>query len=245
MSQVAMEASDTKEAGGAVKDGQPQESFYAMASLWVFHIDWPLRRFCLKLSVPKADYEAAIKSRTRTSQEEDEGAPAVDFNIGPKKKETDLYTAFDNCILVMICFSSVILPLENPVADPTSDLVLFAKLANLVLTGFFLAELLIKIVARGLLYNQLRSPANQRLGVTEGEEWEITPYLKEGWNQIDALVVAISLVDAGYALSGAKSQFAALKALRALRALRPLRVIRRFDQLRVVVNALLATIAAV
>jgi hypothetical protein len=45
-------------------------------------------------------------------------------------------------------------------------------------------------------------------------------------------------------MTGRGSQFAALKALRALRALRPLRVIKRFENLRLIVNALFATFGA-
>jgi hypothetical protein len=97
------------------------------------------------------------------------------------------------------------LPLENPVSDPNSQIVRFAKCANVVFTGFFLAELLIKTIARGVLYNELRSRANPKKGLTEGEEWEIIPYLRDGWNKIDALVVTISLIDLYYQLSGTKS----------------------------------------
>lgn len=97
------------------------------------------------------------------------------------------------------------LPLENPVADPKSDLVRFAKCANLVFTGFFLTELVIKMVARGVIYNELRSPANEKLRKLEGEEWEIIPYLREGWNQIDCLVVVISIIDMSYQITGTKS----------------------------------------
>lgn len=73
---------------------------------------------------------------------------------------------------------------------------------------------------------------------------EIKPYFDSGWNRVDAFVVSISAIDLVMMMSGQGSQFAALKALRALRALRPLRVIKRFENLRIIVNALFATFGA-
>jgi len=141
-----------------------------MSSFWLFHFDSIFRQFCLKLSVPKCDYDAAIKSRISSCGEAEEEAQD-EYNIGPKKIKTDIYTTFDNCILLMICVSSIMLPLENPISDPNSQVVRFAKCANVVFTGFFLAELLIKTIARGVLYNELRSRASARKGLAEGEEW--------------------------------------------------------------------------
>ena len=69
------------------------------------------------------------------------------------------------------------------------------------------------------------------------------PYILNGWNILDFLVVVTSLADfmfsgqAGEVLSG-------IKALRALRALRPLRVISRNQGLKLVVNALFSSIPA-
>lgn len=68
--------------------------------------------------------------------------------------------------------------------------------------------------------------------------------MADPWNQVDAFVVTISTIDLVLILVGGGSQFAALKALRALRALRPLRVIKRFENLRLVVNALFSTFGA-
>lgn len=71
------------------------------------------------------------------------------------------------------------------------------------------------------------------------------PYIESGWNKIDCFVVIISCIDMAMYLLNIKSKFAFLKALRALRALRPLRVIRRYENLRIVVNALFSVFGAI
>ena len=95
-------------------------------------------------------------------------------------------------------------------------------------TFLFAIEASIKILAKGLLFN--------RMGPIE-------PYLINPWNMLDAFVVMASLVDFGFSVSGFDmAQLSALKALRAFRALRPLRMIARNEGMRLVVNALLASL---
>ena len=100
---------------------------------------------------------------------------------------------------------------------------------NIFFTICFLIELSIKVIALGLIKNNLGS---------------IKPYLSSGWNRVDAFVVFISTLDLILMFVGSGSGFAALKALRALRALRPLRVIKRFKNLSVIVDALFSTFSA-
>jgi len=133
-------------------------------------------------------------------------------------------------VLVAILVSSMMLPLENPVSDPNSRAVRYAKQANIAFSFFFLFELTVKSIGLGFFYSSIEI---------------IEPYMASGWNRIDAFVVFISVIQLVYILSGTQSQYAWLKAMRALRALRPLRVIRRSETLRVVVNALLSTVSAV
>jgi hypothetical protein len=121
------------------------------------------------------------------------------------------------------------LPLDNPLNDPNSPQTKLIAYINIVFTLCFITEASIKIIAKGLLYNNLG---------------EVKPYLDSGWNRVDAFVVSISALDLIMMMSGRDSQFAALKALRALRALRPLRVIKRFENLKLIVNALFATFGA-
>ena len=70
-------------------------------------------------------------------------------------------------------------------------------------------------------------------------------YMRQGWNILDFIVVAASVVDFVFSISGTKgggNTLKSLKALRALRALRPLRMISRNEGLKLVVNALLTSI---
>jgi hypothetical protein len=125
--------------------------------------------------------------------------------------------------------SSAMLPMDNPLNDPNSHYSVMIARINVVFTLCFICEASIKIIAKGLIYNNLG---------------EIKPYLDSGWNRVDAFVVTISTVDLILMISGNGSKLAALKALRALRALRPLRVIKRFENLRIIVNALFATFSS-
>ena len=89
-------------------------------------------------------------------------------------------------------------------------------------------EAIIKILAKGLLFNRMEP---------------IEPYLVNPWNMLDAFVVMASLMDFIFLASGFDmAQLSALKALRAFRALRPLRMISRNEGMRLVVNALLASL---
>ena len=125
--------------------------------------------------------------------------------------------------------SSAMLPMDNPLNDPNSHYSLTITKINVVFTLCFICEASIKIIAKGLISNNLG---------------EIKPYLDSGWNRVDAFVVSVSTVDLILMLTGSGSKLAALKALRALRALRPLRVIKRFENLRIIVNALFATFSS-
>ena len=137
--------------------------------------------------------------------------------------------AFDRVILFLILLSSAILPLDSPLNDPNTLQGTVIMNLNIVFTICFMIELSIKVIALGLLRNNLG---------------DIKPYLSSGWNRVDAFVVFISALDLVLMLIGTGSGFAALKALRALRALRPLRVIKRFENLNIIVNALFSTFEA-
>ena len=125
--------------------------------------------------------------------------------------------------------SSAMLPLDNPLNDPEARETIWIQNINIFFTLCFLTEASIKIIAKGLIYNNLGN---------------IKPYLDSGWNRVDAFVVFISCLDLLFMIMNVGSNLAALKALRALRALRPLRVIKRFENLKLIINALFATLSA-
>ena len=79
-------------------------------------------------------------------------------------------------ILFLIAIQSVLLALDNPLNDPNSFMVQFFMYLDIVMTCFFFAEALMKIVSFGLLLNGPNS------------------YLKNGWNIIDISVVLVSFL---------------------------------------------------
>lgn len=135
---------------------------------------------------------------------------------------------FENIILVLILLSSILLTIDNPTEDPNGLLMKMVGYIDIGFTCLFTIEASIKIIAKGMLFN--------RLG-------PIKPYLRDVWNILDAVVVAASLSDLIFLfLEIDISQLSALKALRAFRGLRPLRVISKNPGMKLVVNALLASI---
>lgn len=221
------------------------DDYLTNSSLYIFHIDMKIRRFCLFLAEPRDLVEEIYRKRDMLpdnqvtkklliQDDEDSDDPEVqakreilrqamqkNFNIANK--------IFDQVILILILISSAMLPLDNPLNDPNSNETKLIMYINIVFTLCFISEASIKIIAKGLISNNLG---------------EIKPYLDSGWNRVDAFVVSISALDLILMMAGRGSQFAALKALRALRALRPLRVIKRFENLKLIVNALFATFGA-
>ena len=119
--------------------------------------------------------------------------------------------------------------MDNPLNDPNSALAINLVRINTVMTVFFVIEASFKIIAKGLMFNNM---------VT------IEPYLSSGWNIVDMFVVCVSVFDIVSMWMGIDGNLGALKALRALRALRPLRVINRFENLKIVVNCLFSTFSA-
>lgn len=156
-----------------------------------------------------------------------------EFN-GMEQKELNSFNLrnkfFDGVVLVLIIISSAMLPLDNPLNDPSAHSTKLIAKINIFFTLCFLSEASIKIIAKGFLFNNM------------GEQ--VKPYMDSGWNRVDAFVVFISTLDLIMTLMNVGSNLAALKALRALRALRPLRVVKRFDNLKLIINALFKTLGA-
>ena len=120
--------------------------------------------------------------------------------------------AFDNFVMFLIITSSVMLAIDTPLLDPDSRYAKNIRIIDMILTILFTAEAIIKIIARGFLYNNL-------------DNVNLKAYLNDPWNILDFFVVCASLLDM---LSPSNSEsLKSLKALRALRALRPLRMISR------------------
>lgn len=120
------------------------------------------------------------------------------------------------------------LAVDNPLKDPKSDMMIIVSRIDFAFTCMFTIEAAIKIIAKGFNFNNMGP---------------IEPYIKSYWNMIDFFVVCAALLDIVFLLAQVDfEQLKALKALRALRALRPLRMISRNEGMRLVVNALLASL---
>eukprot|EP00004_Rigifila_ramosa_P019174 TRINITY_DN4846_c0_g1_i3.p1 TRINITY_DN4846_c0_g1~~TRINITY_DN4846_c0_g1_i3.p1 ORF type:complete len:1566 (-),score=403.70 TRINITY_DN4846_c0_g1_i3:850-5007(-) len=131
------------------------------------------------------------------------------------------HSYFENLILCFIFFSSVTLAIDSPEIDPNSKLALSLKILDIVFIGVFAVEMILKMIANGLLLGK-------------------GAYFRSGWNAFDCFVVAISFVSIF-----ADGQFSVFRAFRALRALRPLRVIKRAPALQLVTRALFKSIPSV
>ena len=127
--------------------------------------------------------------------------------------------SFEGAIVMWIVISCVAMTFESCTLDPSSELAINLEKINLLATAVFTVELVLKVLAFGLLFTP-------------------NAYLKSGWHQLDATIVAASL------LSLLAEDDGNLSTLRLLRVLRPLRLIAKFGNLRVVVDLLIKTIPA-
>jgi hypothetical protein len=139
-------------------------------------------------------------------------------------------TWWERLVLAVILTSSVNLALDSPVlqgcvpdlAEPCYRLVLYLHWSDYVIAAFFAAEMLVQMVARGLVRGR-------------------HAYLRDGWRWLDLLIVVVSVVSVVEQSGNLK----ALRAVRALRALRPLRAVTSFPRLKLVINAMFAALPRV
>ena len=135
--------------------------------------------------------------------------------------------AFDKFILLIIILSTLRLILDTFISGYLPTIIF--DIADLVFTLIFLLEAIIKIIALGL-------------ALDEGS------YLRDNWNQLDAIIVLCSFVEFQnmsqkylYAAKNTAS-FEFLKFLRLLRTLRPLRLISHNDHLKLIISSLFDSI---
>jgi hypothetical protein len=128
---------------------------------------------------------------------------------------------FDNVLLLCIMFSSTTLAFDEPGKSELVGDILYYM--DLVFTGIFVTELVLKVVTLNLLIGSKFS------------------YLRNPWNCLDITVVAASVVS----LLLKDSDIGWVKSFRVLRALRPLRVVKRVPELKQVVNSLFLAIPTI
>ena len=128
---------------------------------------------------------------------------------------------FDWCILMLIIASSLIMCWETPANMDNPNFEERADILDYCFTSAFVVELLMKWIA---------------LGMFNADKYS---YLKNPWNVLDGTIVFFGLLGMGLG-SGAELKW--VRALRTLRVLRPLRLLGRVQGLKVVINALIASL---
>jgi hypothetical protein len=136
----------------------------------------------------------------------------------------DTSKIFINSILVLIVISTITLALESPLDDPEGDKIKILKYIDYFMTIAFTIEAMIKIIAKGFLFNGRKS------------------YFRELWNILDFTIVVAALLGI---FAGDAIDISFLKALRILKILRPLRMIGRIEGLRLAIVTLGSSIPAI
>ena len=131
------------------------------------------------------------------------------------------HPTFDTFIVVLIAASSVCLALDVPRLDPASELKRWLIILNYWFTGFFILEMMLKIVAYGFLF----APK---------------AYLKDGWNILDFCIVIISILGLLASIVPAWPPQGAVDP----RVLRPLRLLQR-DPGKLIIVSLVKTLPSV
>ena len=129
---------------------------------------------------------------------------------------------FDSMVMAAIFVSSFLLAIEHPndMSGTTSYRVL--KWFDIILTAFFTAEMLVKMIAVGL-FGHHRS------------------YFREGWHVLDFFVVATSIINLTVTTESVKY----LRVLRAVRVLKSIQHMKIWPNLQVVVSSLIFSIPSI
>uniref|UniRef100_A0A5S6PYG9 Voltage-dependent T-type calcium channel subunit alpha n=1 Tax=Trichuris muris TaxID=70415 RepID=A0A5S6PYG9_TRIMR len=133
---------------------------------------------------------------------------------------------FDFFVLTFIGINCVTLAMERPDIPPTSAERTFLDVSNYVFTAVFAVEMLIKVIAKGMVLGD-------------------RAYFKNGWDFMDGTLVIISFCNLLFDLlhrTDAPRIFSVVRVLRLLRALRPLRVINRAPGVKLVVQTLISSL---
>ena len=134
---------------------------------------------------------------------------------------------FDRIVLGSIVLSNILLVFDDPQKDASMEQFLF--ISNVVLTGVFTFEVLLKMLSVGIYIEE-------------------NSYFRSGWNILDFFVVFSSLLDVGMGLGGNGNDdlqvVSSLRIFRALRALRALRAVSYLEKLKVVIQSLVATMGS-
>ena len=123
------------------------------------------------------------------------------------------HSNFDNFVLFLILFSTILLAIEDPYEYPLSTKKAVLDRLDYILSFSFLFELMIKVVVYGFIFNGPDS------------------YMKNSWNQMDFIIVFFSMVSIAFH----DIDLGPIKILRILRVLRPLRMISRNPGMKIAI----------
>ena len=126
------------------------------------------------------------------------------------------WPGFDTAILLVILANSICMMVQSPLDDVTSPKALFIDKLELIFNVIFTIEMVLKVIALGL-----------------------KPYLSEGWNLLDVVVVTTAWLP--YFMEDAGN----FSAIRAVRVLRALRTVNRIPSLKQVIGTLLLSLPKV
>jgi len=126
-------------------------------------------------------------------------------------------------IFNLIGLNSLFLALDEPTLKDNYAKNTLSFFGNLI-SSIFLLECVLKIFVMGFIRGKFS-------------------YIKDNYNKLDFLIVCISILSWILENSNTGVDISFLKAMRALRALRPLKLVSKNEGMRLVVNAILASIS--
>ena len=134
-----------------------------------------------RFSMVSIKQQAALQSQTKTKkiiklEGRALGIFSTENQFRVKCKNLVQHAYFDNVILFLIAFSTVLLTLETPDMDPKGQLAYVLKNIDYVVSAVFLMELIIKNIVYGYLVNGSGS------------------YMRDAWNILDFTIVCISII---------------------------------------------------
>ena len=211
----------------------------SQSSLFILHRDFKIRQFLLAMTTSP---DLIVVKERAISKPEEYGISnilksvkysLIEFNNGiilGTKRHKLISQIFEGVIIWCILLSSISLCILTPLSDPEAPLSRILIVTDILFTFIFFIEASLKILASGFLYTSYSGTV---------------PYIRNGWNVLDFIVVILSIFDFYFEIQntgGNTDSLGSLKALRAIRTLRPLRMISRSEGLKVAVQALMSSI---
>ena len=125
---------------------------------------------------------------------------------------------FENIVILLILINSVVLAIyDYKDRENKTDWNMRLERVGEVLTILFTIEMLLKILAQGLIIHK-------------------NSYLRDAWNWLDFVVVVTGIMEV------MQVSWFKLRGLRTLRVLRPLRSIKAFPKMRQLVSSLVGSV---